>query len=177
MTTAEFQALLTEGKPKSKGHADEAALFILENGEDLLAALWPCLFDLNPGVRSRAAHVVEAVAKKQPSWFKPYQNEILENLALPELDPAFYFFIPSLLGLLHWSDEEVPTVVDRLQYWLQYLDHQFVKVFCLQSLTDLARQQPWLKQEVEELMHHHMAKGGKAINARGRMLLKILAKL
>ncbi|WP_210464427.1 hypothetical protein [Rufibacter roseolus] len=177
MTTADFQEFLTEGKPNSKGRADEVAQIILQNGEETLAALWPCLYHSEYGVRARAAHVVEAVAKKQPGWFKPYQEEILERLALPDLDPAFNFFIPSLLGLLPWSDEAVPTVVDRLQYWLLHLDHQFVKVFCLQSLTDIARQQPWLRQEVEELVHHHMAKGGKAINARGRMLLKILAKL
>lgn len=81
------------------------------------------------------------------------------------------------MGLLDWPDEDVAMVVERLEYWLQHIDHQFVKVFCLQSLTDISVRHPWLRHEVEELLHQQMAKGGKAINARGRMLLKTLRKL
>ncbi|GAB2538534.1 hypothetical protein [Rufibacter soli] len=177
MNTQEIITLLQEGKPNRKGLADEVASHVLAQGEVALGNLWPALYHAQPGVRHRAAHAVEAVAKKQPRWLEPYQSEILAQIAHPELDPAFNFFIPSLLGLLTWPQEQMAAVVERLEYWLQHLDHQFVKVFCLQSLTDLAVQQPWLKHEVEELVHQHMAKGGKAINARGRMLLKTLSSL
>ncbi|GAA4296007.1 hypothetical protein [Nibribacter koreensis] len=177
MTTAEYTALLTEGKPNAKGRTDEVALYILQNGQEELANLWPAVYDANFGIRARAAHVLEAVANQKLEWFLRYRAEILERVALPTLDPAYNFFIPSMLGLLHWADEDVAEVVERLECWLQNIDHQFVKVFCLQSLTDITRQQPWLKHETEELVRQHMAKGGKAINARGRMLLKTLAKI
>ncbi|WP_207431255.1 hypothetical protein [Sabulibacter ruber] len=176
MTSAELMVLLSEGKPKGKGFADDVAQHVLEQGEDALAELWPALYHSDKILRGRAAHAVESIAKKQPQWFTPYKEEILRELAKPELDPAFNFYIPPLLGLLSWTEEEVPPVIDLLQYWLQHLDHQFVKAFCLQSLTDIALQHTWLQNEVEELVHQHMAKGGKAINARGRMLLKLLQK-
>lgn len=176
MTAADYLSALAEGKLRGKGRTDEVAQHVLQQGDEALQELWPGLYHEDAIIRARTAHVVEAVAKQQPQWFLPFREEVLQKLATQELDPAFNFHIPPLLGLLQWEEEDIPLVVERLEYWLQHMDHQFVKAFCLQSLTDISLRHPWLQHEVLELLHQHMAKGGKAINARGRMLLKVLDK-
>ncbi|MBA9077061.1 hypothetical protein [Rufibacter quisquiliarum] len=176
MTTTELISALAEGKSAGKGRADEVAAYLLQQGQEALEQLWPGLYHTDAVLRARAAHVVEAVAKQQPLWLQPYRKEILHQLAQPNLDPAFNYCLPALLGQLSWEEEDLPLVIERLEFWLQHLHNQFVKAICLQSLTDLSMQQPWLQQEVLELIHQHMAKGGKAINARGRLLLKQLQK-
>ncbi|WP_225987771.1 hypothetical protein [Rufibacter sp. LB8] len=125
-----------------KGFADDVAAYILQQGPELLIALWPGLTHAPPLLRSRTAHVLETVAKQKPEWLQPFQPEILHQMAKPDLDKAFYFHIPPIMGLLKWPDEDVALVVERLEHWLQHIDHQFVKVFCLQSLTDISVRHP-----------------------------------
>lgn len=164
--------MLHEDPPPGLGKTDQVVQ-LMEQDSTVFDEVFVVLLQESPTVKTRAANALEKVARLHPTWLQPHRQSLLAHL--PELSHPFSVKMAAagLLGHAAWSDEDVSTVITTLQQWLQDTN-TFVKVNCLQALTQIAQCRPWLAPEVIGLVENEMAKGKSAIQARGRRLLKQL---
>ncbi|QNF31862.1 hypothetical protein HUW51_03675 [Adhaeribacter swui] len=129
--------------------------------------------DTGTDLARRAAGIAEKVARWYPHLVIPYEAALLA--ALPQMQPAVMCWqVGLLLSYLPLTDDTLATVLNYLETWLYTDPNKFMKVHCLQAMANLSRQHDWLRQETIDLIKTEMAKGGAAVNARGRHLLKQL---
>ncbi|PSR56227.1 hypothetical protein AHMF7605_23340 [Adhaeribacter arboris] len=122
-----------------------------------------------------AADLSEKISQRHPHLLLPHQDTLIT--ALPRTHkPIIRWHLALILSYLPLlSDDPLAEVIDYVQNWLRTDPNKFLKVHCLQALANLAKKHNWLRQETILLVQEEMAKGGAAINAKGRVLLLQLA--
>lgn len=165
---------LQGGDMRSIGRVDEVVVEVGNNAEGF-AELIEGLFHEDALIRMRAADAVEKISRKYPELLPPHQEKILRHFAEHKLEDAVKMSMPLLFGYFSLEDEDLGLVVNTLQQWINSTKNKFVKVMCMQGLTDQALKHEWLKDEVIAIIHEQMAKGSASIKARGRILLKKLS--
>nr|WKN39861.1 hypothetical protein K4G66_14290 [Tunicatimonas sp. TK19036] len=167
-----WMKLLSEGPPLKLGKTDQI-VYLMEQDPETFDKVFATLFQENLTIKIRAANAVEKVTRGRPEWLLPHQQTLLANLSELAQPFSVKMATAALLGHATWTDEDVLEVLAILRLWL--LDtNTFVKVNCLQALTQIAQRHPWLTSEVIGLIENEMAKGKASIKARGRKLLKQL---
>lgn len=171
--------LLAQLTDPGKKYAERAKDLVEEVGDDpdkfavFLTAM------LNPGTPADtaryAADISEKISQRYPHLLLPYQDALLA--ALPHTQkPIIRWHLALILSYLPFSDDDqLAEVIEYLQTWLRTDPNKFLKAHCLQALANLAKKHAWLRRETILIVQEEMAKGGAAVNARGRMLLRQLA--
>jgi len=167
--------LLAEGVWYAEGHTHAVAEAVLRN-QELFDELVECLLSSDNGTCKRAAMALEIVSERQPEWFTPYKEILLD-----ELDQQMRWYVLYRLC----------TIVPRL--WLNSAERERARVrlgelaesprnvLNLSALTGLVMlalpphsNDPELREEMAWQVEHRMRTGSKAMQARGRHLLPLL---
>lgn len=168
-----FLHTLSGGDRRSVGESNRAVLAVLECPE-LIGVLFQGLETPDPILRMRCADAIEKVTANRPELLLPFKKTILNRLSKLEQQEVRWHVAPMLARLPLTEAEEV-TVVNVL---LGYTNDRssIVKTLSMQALADIAlrshRLLPGIKQHIEELS----VIGTPAMKARGKKLLKSLAK-
>ncbi len=164
---------LSGGDRRSVGESNRAVLAVLECPE-LIGVLFQGLETADPILRMRCADAIEKVTANRPELLLPFKKTILNRLSKLEQQEVRWHVAPMLARLPLTEAEEV-TVVNVL---LGYTNDRssIVKTLSMQALADIAlrshRLLPGIKQHIEALS----IIGTPAMKARGKKLLKSLAK-
>lgn len=164
--------LLTEGVWYAEGHTHRVVELVLHNA-DLFDELMECLLSADNGTSKRAAMALELVSERQPTWFTPYKEILLDELAE---QPRWYvvYRLCMILPRLSLNQQEWRRAVERLRELVES-SRIVVSVSALSGLamltlpphsTDIE-----LREEVTWLVEQKMRVGSKAMQARGRHLL------
>jgi hypothetical protein len=122
-------------------------------------------------IRARCADAVEKVAKQFPSYIQKKKSIILKNLPKFEQKEVIWH-IALMLGYLKLTKKELQKAVEQLLEWLDQSDSIIVKVACMQTLADHAKENKTLIKSVKDEIQKQMVTGAPAIKARGMHLLK-----
>lgn len=169
MPQQKIAAMLEGLDRRSIGRANEVARLVLRHPRrfrELIACLW----NENPGLRSRAADAAEKVSGKKPRLLDRYKTELLGLLAETE-QIELRWHLAAMIPRLHLIPAERHRAVAALH---RYLDDRssIVKTSALQGLTDLAQNDAGLRAKVKQLLEEALQSGTPAMRARARNLLK-----
>lgn len=168
-------ALLTEGVWYAEGHTHAVAEAVLHD-QALFDELFECLLSPDDGTCKRAAMALELVSERQPAWFAPYQEILLDEL---DQQPRWYvlYRLCTIVPRLRLNRAER----ERARARLSELAESPRNVLSLSALTGLVMlalpphsNDPELREEMAWLVEHKMRTGSKAMQARGRHLLPLL---
>ena len=160
--------LLTAGVWYAEGHTQRVVELVLHNS-DLFDELMECLLSADNGVSKRAAMALELVSERQPAWFAPYHEILLDELAE---QPRWYvlYRLCVIVGRLPLNWRERARAVERLRE-LADSARIALSVNALTGLTRLASRDAELREEVTWLVEQKMRTGTKGMQARCRHLL------
>ena len=164
--------LLAEGVWYAEGHTHEVVARVL-NEPDLFDELMECLLSADNGTSKRAAMALELVSERQPAWFEPYKEILLDELAEQSRWYVVYR-ICMILPRLSLNRQEWRRAVERLR---ELADSPRI-VVAVSALTGWAlltlpphSNDIELREEVTWLVEQKMRGGSKAMQARCRHLL------
>jgi hypothetical protein len=121
----------------------------------------------------RAADAVEKLTVTNPEWLRPIKRRFICLAACTEQQELRWHLAQMLLRLeLSRRDRMVVAAICR-----GYLQDQsrVVKTFAMQSLADLALQDPGLRNSIRPLISFVTKTGSLSMKSRGRKLMLQLA--
>ena len=164
---------LSGGDRRSVGESDLAASAVLEEPR-LIAVLFQGIEASDPVLRMRCADAIEKVTTKLPELLAPYKKLILQRLSKIEQQEVRWHVAP-MLARLPLTESEENAAVNLL---LSYTNDRssIVKTMSMQALTDIALRSHRLLPEITQHIKELSDIGTPAMKARGKKLLKSLAK-
>jgi hypothetical protein len=164
--------LLSEGDHNlASGRAFDVAMMVLEQPR-LASRLIECLWDDSEGVACRAADALDIVSHELPRVLVPWKEPLLGLMA--EAGPIkLRWHIAFFFSRLRLTPAECRRAAEVLRTWLDDRS-SIVKTCAMQTLADLAQQDPSLLPEVLDLLRILSRSGTPAMRARGRVLVKQL---
>ncbi|MEB2362761.1 MAG: hypothetical protein HUU41_03175 [Bryobacteraceae bacterium] len=158
---------------RSIGESRRVASLVPEQPE-LIAVLVQGIESTHPVLRARAADAMEKVTAVRPELLVAYKKELLRRFSRVEQQEVRWHVAP-MLARLPLSQAEETAVLNIL---LSYTDDRssIVKTMAMQALADIALRSLRCLPEVQRHIEKLTATGTPAMKARGRKLLKQLAK-
>jgi HEAT repeat protein len=164
---------LRGGDRRSIGRSNEVAFQISAN-KKLFAEVFAELLHDDPIIRMRAADAVEKSSARNHQLLQPYKHQLLNRVAaIPQQEIRWHVaqIIPRLTLTRTERDHAVAILFDYLED-----KSSIVRTFAMQALADLAQSDPRLRNRVKPVIEFFTSTGTPAMRARGRKLLKIMAK-
>lgn len=171
--------MLAPGRRLDVGRAWEV-VELIEGSPGKLAQLVECLWDEDPAIAGRAAHVLERVTRDRPERAQRWKDALLGLLveALNQnLDKKLRWNLALVIPRLKLTVSECHRATSALQSWLDDPNSDsgsIVKTAALHAITDLTRQDPSSLPAAIELLQVAGRSGTPAMRARSRILLKAL---
>jgi hypothetical protein len=126
-------------------------------------------------IRMRAADAVEKLTVTNPEWLRPFKVRLIK-LAARVKQQELRWHLAQLLPRLELSKRDRVMVVSVLRSYLKD-ESRIVKTFAMQSLADLAKQDPRLAESIRPLISSLIRTGSPSMKSRGRKLLLQLSAL
>lgn len=164
---------LAGGDRRSVGRAPEVARWVLDEPGRLGEIVEGLLGD-DVIVRSRCAHVIDAVSKTRPELVAPFKRRLLRDATAIEQWEVREQMC-KILPRLPLSPSDVAAM---RAVCIRSLEHRssIVRACAMQALVDLLRHDPSHEDDVCEVIGTLTEVGTAAMRARGRKLLKQLAR-
>ena len=164
---------LAGGDRRSIGRVEEVISDILANPSDF-AELFQGLSHKDEVIRMRAADAIEKISRQNPEFIKPFKEEILHQISQIEQQEVRWHWA-QMVPRLELNREERQQVVDVL---ISFLDDpsRIVNTFAMQSLADLALEDPDLRPTILPILEEKTSSGSPAMKSRGRKLLRLLGE-
>ncbi len=164
---------LRGGDRRSIGRANEVVRDI-EQDPAQFEAIFAGLSSSDPVVRMRAADVIEKVTQTRPELLTGYTAPLIALLTAAK-QQELCWHLAQIAPRLVYSPAQEAEIIAALK---QYLSHQskIVQVSALTALTELALRNRSLRTEIIGLVNKQMESGSRAVQARGRKLLKRLSE-
>lgn len=164
---------LTGDDRRSIGEANQAAQAVAESPE-LMTVLFQGLASIDPVLRMRCADAIEKASRPCPALLLPFKEALLQHFSRLEQQEVRWHVAPMLVRL-PLDEAEQAQVMRRL---LDYTNDRssIVKTMAMQALADLALAHPKWRADIRRHLEELTQIGSPAMKARGRKLLKALAK-
>lgn len=164
---------LKGGDRRSIGRADEVVTDVL-NDPALFTVLFGGMLSDDPLIRMPAADAVEKITVEHPEYLQPHKVELLEEVAKVEQQEVRWH-VAQMIARLGLSAEEFGQAAEILREYLEDKS-KIVKVWSMQALADLMKQDETLLDEVVATLEEQTRIGSPAMQSRGRRLLARLRK-
>ncbi len=164
---------LSGGDRRSVGESNRAAALVLEHPE-LIDVLFRGLDSDEAVLRMRCADAIEKATVTRPELLVPYKDALRHRFSKIE-QPDVRWHVVALLARLPLSETEA---VDTARGLLAFSnDHsRIVRTLTMQALVDIALRHRGLLPEVTGHIRELTVIGTPAMKARGKRLLRALAK-
>lgn len=161
--------MLTGGDLRSIGKANEVLGLLLKE-PNLFRVVFHFMFASDPIVRMRSADVIQKVSVIHPELLHPFKKQLIKSL--PEItQQEVRWHVAQLLSYLKFNKSEMSIVINVLNDWLDNDKSNIVKVCCIQTLSDLSKQNPQLKIKVVKKIKELIKIGSPAVLSRCKKLL------
>jgi len=169
----DIQTILSGGDRRTIGRSDQVAAMV-SNDPKLFPRLIAGLWSADPLVRMRSADATEKVTRKNPGLLRSYKKELL-GLLSEATQQELRWHLALMVPRLPLNPKERALAIITLT---NYLDDRssIVRTFALQSLADLAQDDPDTRAEVIEILRKSTRTGTPAMKARSRKLLLSLQR-
>ncbi|MDC7787802.1 hypothetical protein PQJ75_26445 [Rhodoplanes sp. TEM] len=145
--------------------ADELAAEPVRSGELVIL-----LFDLDRGVRMRAADALEKASALAPELLRDHEQRLIV-CAEDAADPELKWHLARMLPRLALEPHDRAAALDIVHGWLAD-DSVVVRVEALDAFAALAAGDPALAAEVQRRLDEALASGRPAEKARARQILR-----
>lgn len=162
---------LAGGDRRSLGEANLVVDKIVAEPERLLEIIGG-LFDPDPIVRSRAAHVAEKISAVHPDWLAPFKAALLLRMQTAE-EKEERSRLAQMAPRLPLEPEERKTCVVRLAAWLDQ-NSRVVQASSLHALGELALADADSRGQALLVLEACAGSEIPAVRARARKILKRL---
>jgi hypothetical protein len=163
-----FDSLLTGGDRRSLGHASDAVALVLRDPARF-PELVHCLWSDDAVVRMRAADALEKVSREKPELLGAFKAELL-GLAGESRQQEVLWHVAQIIPRLRLTRAERQRSIAQLKEYLRDRS-AILRTLALQSLADMAADDPALREEVISLVEEALHSGTAAMKARARKLL------
>lgn len=165
--------LLDPPDRRSIGRANEVVADVLAD-PSAFDGVFAAMADEEAVVRIRAADVVEKVSRIRPDLLTGHGADVLATAATAA-DSEVRWHCAQLLGRMPLTAEQRDCAVEVLRGYLA--DGSSIRKTCaMQSLYDLAIDDPELAADIVPLIERLTTTGTPAMRARGRQLLARLSR-
>jgi hypothetical protein len=139
--------------------------------------LFPVVFagmdDSDPLVRMRSSDAVEKITAQRPEYLLPYRKRLIQMARAAEQQEVRWH-MAQLLSRTTLSVSERRRVLEIMAVYLKDTS-SIVKTFAMQTMADIASQDPRLRAPIVEKLKRLTRDGTPAMKSRGRKLLARLA--
>ena len=166
-------AKLSGGDRRSIGRVPEVVEQVLHE-PNLFDELFELIFVEDPLVQMRAADAAVKVARERPELLQLHKKSIIKEI--PKIDQQeVQWAAAEMYGLLKLTKKECAIIYELLVKNLQHKS-SILRTFSMQALVDICRYDPSLMKQVRPIIEDLAKTGTPAMRARGRMLMKRIAK-
>jgi len=159
---------LQGGDFRSIGRSDEVAADVLID-PSLFEVVFEGMLHSDPLIRMRCADAVEKITVHRPDYLRPYKKRLIRQVA--QIDQQeIRWHVAQMFSRLDLTPLERHTVVGILNEYLQDKS-KIVKTFSMQSLADMAVQDPSLRVGIVAQLEELTRTGSPAMKSRGKKLL------
>ena len=124
-------------------------------------------------IRMRCADAAEKISRKRPDLLAPFKGRLIEEVALIDQQEVRWH-MAQMMAYLEYTDEETVTVV-RILRGLLSSKSRIVVVSSLDTLTELATKNHFLRESVIGDIENAMKNGASSVKSRGKRLLRRLS--
>ncbi|UCE35888.1 MAG: hypothetical protein JSW00_09985 [Thermoplasmata archaeon] len=163
---------LKGGDLRSIGRADEVVEDILKN-PSLFGEVFKGMSHDDPKVRMRSADALEKVSSKHPEYLQPYKKRLISEVSVSDQQEV-QWHVAQMFSYLKLTRKEREKVVSILFSYIDGTKSNIVKVFSMETLTELAESDDNLKPRVIGKIKKEIKSGSSAVVNRGRKLIKLL---
>jgi len=163
---------LSVGDLRTTNASNEVVKQVLGKPE-LFNELFLGLTNDNPGIRMRSADALEKISLKKPVLLQPFKKQLLE-IGKNSTQQEVQWHIAQMLAYLEFTPKEREEVIKILNHYLGTTKSNIVKVFSLQTLTELCEDNPKMRNALIQTIIKEMRSGSPAVISRGQKLLKRL---
>jgi len=164
---------LRGGDRRSIGRSNEVVQEISRNPK-LFSQVFEALLQADPVLRMRAADAIEKATVMHPDFLQHYKRRILQKVAAVDQQEVRWH-VAQMLPRLRLTPTERDRAVSILFAYLEDKS-SIVRTCAMQSLADIALQDPRLEVRFMPLLEHLTATGSPAMRSRGRKLLAVLRR-
>lgn len=164
---------LCGGDRRSVGESGSAVLAVLED-PGLIGILFHGLESDDPVLRMRCADAIEKVTARRPELLLPFKEIVLNRLTSMEQADVRWHVAP-MLARLPLTEREEDRVVQVLAAYTGDRS-SIVKALSMQALADIGLRSPRVFPEIMRHIEALCVSGTPAMRARGRKLIKVLAR-
>jgi hypothetical protein len=141
-------------------------------------SLFPTLFagmsDSDPLTRMRCADAIEKITARHPEYLAPYKKRVI-RLAGTAQQQEVRWHLAQLLSRVELNGPERRRVIEIMLEYLTDLS-KIVKTFAMQTLADIAADDPRLRGPIVARLRRLTRTGSPAMKSRGRKLLARLKR-
>jgi len=160
--------MLKGGDLRSIGRADEVVAYVLETPA-AFDRLFAGMTDADPVVRMRSADAIEKITASRPELLQPYKAKLLDEIATIDQQEVRWHVAQMIPRLVLNPGERKHAVAILFDYLSD--DSKIVQVSAMQSLVDLAEDDPSLREKILPRITVLVQTGSPAVQNRGRKLL------
>lgn len=171
-----MNALLQQLKTGDRRSVRGVAEVVQQVTADL--SLFPVLFngmsDDDPLVRMRSADAVEKITASRPECLRPYKKRLLQ-LAETSQQQEVRWHLAQLLSRVALNRVDRRRVLAIMSEYLRDTS-KIVRTFSMQTLADIAAEDPELRVSIMERLAELTRTGSPAMKSRGRKLIEQLTR-
>ena len=165
---------LRGGDLRSIGRAEEVMQDILDT-PSLFSEVFEGMLDEDPRVRMRSADAMEKVASRYPEYLQPFKDRMINEVSQIKQQEVRWH-VAQMFSYLKVNQVERDQIINILLSYIDTDSSRIVKVFAMQTLADLAREDASIRNMVVEKVEEIAEAGSPAMVSRARKLLRTLNK-
>ncbi len=165
---------LTGGDLRSIGRAEEVVDDILRSPY-LFSEVFEGMLHDDPRVRMCSADALEKVSSKHPEFLQPFKKRLINEVSKIQQQEVRWH-VAQMFSYLKLDDVERDAVMQILFSYIDASNSNIVKVFSLQTLTELAEQDNNIRYMVMKKLKEMMKISSPAVVNRCNKLIKKLEK-
>ena len=159
---------LGQGDLRTNRQVDQVVARI-ENNPEAFKQVFEGLYMYDKGLRMRCADALEKAARNSPALLQPYKKQILHDIALIK-QKEVQWHVAQMLGYLDLTQEEVLHAAKILEKFFTTSKSNIVRVYAMQTLSDLTRSNLRIKPKVDKLIEQALHSGIPSLTVRARRL-------
>jgi hypothetical protein len=140
----------------------------------LFSVVFAGMTDDDPLVRMRCSDAIEKITTVHPEYLAPYRKRLIQLAEVAEQQEVRWH-MAQLLSRIDWSESERRRVLRIMAVYLKD-PSSIVKTFAMQTMADMAAQDPRLCAPIVEKLKRLTQNGTPAMKSRGRKLLARLER-
>jgi hypothetical protein len=166
---------LSGGDLRSIRKSNEVVDDILRN-PSLFTDVFEGMLHNDPLIRMRSADVIDKVTSKHPEYLQPFKTRLIKEVSQIQQQEG-QWHVAQMFSYLELTKSDIKNVIGILFSYIDSSKSNIVKVFSLQTVTDIATKDPLFRPKILEKLKQMVKIGSPAVLNRSIKLINKLESL